>query len=341
VVTAEVARMLSAAGHPMSCFNVAPPGGSRGLRYHFQRTILFSRCVRAVLFRPPSAAVYLSLSGGLGLIYDLVLTIAARIRGRVVIFHHHSFAYLMRTNFIMKSIVAAAGTQQVHVLLSSGMKSKFEQLYPRANRCVVVSNIAFFNLQKYDRGDARLQFMTVGYLSNVSFEKGVDRFLDLVAEVRAKGSNIKAVIAGPFASEAVRAYVEERVVAIKNMECVGPVYDHQKKKFFSSIDLLVFPSRYRNEAQPLVIFESQMAGLPVAATARGCISEMLDGPNGVLLDKDARDLEPLIRLVLEWEQDPVAFKAVSSAAVAKGHRLVETSEADAERFLAIFGDLVT
>jgi glycosyltransferase involved in cell wall biosynthesis len=329
--------MLSAAGHSVSCFNVAPPTGSRGLRHHFQRTMLFTGCVMAVLFRPSSAAMYLSLSGGLGLIYDLVLTIAARIRGRVVVFHHHSFAYLSQPNLLMKSIVGAAGIRQVHVLLSSGMKSKFKRLYPQAHHCVVVSNIAFFDFQEAEPRDARLQFATIGYLSNVSFEKGIDRFLDFMAEVRGQGSDIKALIAGPLGNEALRAYVEGRVAEIKSIKYVGPVYDHQKTEFLSSIDLCVFPSRYRNEAQPLVILEAQMAGVPVAATARGCISEMLDGPNGVLLDKDASDLQPLIRLVLDWEQDPAAFTAVSSAAVAKRQRLVETAEGDAERFLNIFG----
>jgi glycosyltransferase involved in cell wall biosynthesis len=335
-ITAKVAGLLSAAGHPVSCFNVSPPTGSRGPRHHFQRIISFAGCAMAILFRPSSATIYLSLSGGLGLIYDLVLVIAARISGRAVVFHHHSFAYLLRSGLLMRSIVGAAGARQAHVLLSNGMKSKFQQLYPRARDCVVVSNIAFFDVQKSETGHARSLFATVGYLSNVSLEKGIDRFLDFIAEIRAKGSSVKGLIAGPFDSEAVRAYVQGRIAEVGGIEYVGSVYDDKKMEFLSCIDLLVFPSRYRNEAEPLVVLESQMKGLPIAATDRGCIPEMLDGPSGILLDSDASDLQPLIRDVFDWEKDPAMFIAVSSAAVAKRQRLVETAKKDRERFLNIF-----
>jgi glycosyltransferase involved in cell wall biosynthesis len=104
----------------------------------------------------------------------------------------------------MRSIVGAAGNRQVHVLRSSGMKSQFQRFYPRARRFVVVSNIAFFGPQKSDLRDARLLIPTVGYLSNVSFEKGIDRFLDFLAALRAKGPDLKALTAGPFDRAAVR-----------------------------------------------------------------------------------------------------------------------------------------
>jgi glycosyltransferase involved in cell wall biosynthesis len=54
---------------------------------------------------------------------------------------------------------------------------------------------------------------------------------------------------------------------------VGPVYGDAKFSFLSSIDLLLFPSKYPNEAQPVVIWESLSVGTPVVSTDVGAIAE--------------------------------------------------------------------
>ncbi len=45
--------------------------------------------------------------------------------------------------------------------------------------------------------------------------------------------------------------------------------------FLGDADLVLFPSVYANEAQPNVIIEALMSGVPVLTTPRGCSADLL------------------------------------------------------------------
>ena len=56
---------------------------------------------------------------------------------------------------------------------------------------------------------------------------------------------------------------------------VGPLYGGDKQRFFQRTDLLLFPTRYQNEAEPVTLHEALQAGATVVAASRGCIGGML------------------------------------------------------------------
>ena len=63
--------------------------------------------------------------------------------------------------------------------------------------------------------------------------------------------------------------------------------------------MLVFPTFYYNETMGLVLLEAMQAGLPVIATRRGSIPEIIqDGVNGFLVEEqNAADLaDKILRL---------------------------------------------
>ncbi len=223
-----------------------------------------------------------------------------------MIFHHHTFSYIANPSPFLKAIVKIAGHRQVHIALCGTMARRLKELYGRRLNFHVVSNLAFMDLPEPREPTPVRPLGAIGYLSNVSLAKGIDRYLDLVALLRAKGSRLKGLIAGPFEDGNVQNYVEQRLLQIGDVDYVGPVYSDRKTAFFSSIDLLIFPSRL-NEAQPLVIFEAQAAGIPTAASEVGCIADIIGPAPELLFDSDAPDLTELAEQILRWEREPQGF----------------------------------
>lgn len=310
VITERVAVMAVTQNIPVVRCNISPRAGSAGLNYHTSRARAYFRSLRRILSARTAEhqALYLSLSGGLGLWYDLFVVAAARLKGLTLIFHHHSFAYIDAPRLLLRTIVCVAGARQIHIVLCPAMAEKLRSAYGSKLGTVVVSNLGLLDPAMPHRPRTPMALRVIGYLSNISFEKGIDRYLDLFAALRAGGSGIKGLIAGPFASGGVKNYVERRILKIGGIDYIGPVHGDRKIAFFSSVDFLVFPSRYVNEAEPLVIYEALAAGIPVAASERGCVAQMAGPSSMVLLNDTASDLAPLVEQILSWEQNAKSFQ---------------------------------
>jgi glycosyltransferase involved in cell wall biosynthesis len=336
VITEFVVQTLTAGKIPLLVCNTSPLAGARGLAYHISRITAYLVCLRTVLSQPSRpTTLYLSLAGGRGLLYDLALVGAARVRRCAIIFHHHNFSYLNSPSRTMRAIVRLAGRGQTHIALCPTMATKLDAIYGLRPRMEIISNLAFLSFPESATRSPTRPLEAIGFFSNISFEKGVDRYLDLLAQLRTRGSRVKGVIAGPFDSRRVQQYVEGRIQEIGGIDYRGPVYGEHKALFLSSIDLLVFPTRYANEAEPLVIYEAQAAGVPVAASKSGCIPEMIGAASDLLLDPSA-DFARLIEQVLVWERDPHDFQNFVQQLRQHFVGLLTQCAHDRTRFCALF-----
>ena len=338
LVTQRVAETLIADKLPVLLCNTSRGNSARRLENHLNRFLAYIRSSRVVLCCDRKTigptAVYLCLSGGLGLLYDFIIVALARLKRHDIIFHHHSFNYLTKRSTIMRAIIRVAGTNQLHIALCPIMATRLAELYNPLLRTEIISNLAFIDALELNKKKSGRGLNVIGYLSNISFEKGIDRFLDLMTELRAKGSRLTGRIAGPFVDDEIKKYVEGRIREIGGVEYVGSVFGDSKSQFLSSIDLLVFPTRYMHEAQPLVVYEAQAAGVVVSASDRGCIAQMI--PSGLQLDSTASDLSGIVEQILAWETTPGSFLPILREAQTRRFELVEQQLADSVRFRDIF-----
>jgi glycosyltransferase involved in cell wall biosynthesis len=334
-----VAEKLAAEGTPSLICNTAPRPGASGLRYHFSRLGAYLYSCWAILSCAAAgpAIVYLSLSGGLGLLYDLAIVVAARFRGCGIIFHHHSFAYITTPSRLMRLMVNIGASSQAHVVLCPMMGQRLVAGYGCRVRYEVISNLLFLEEPDAAAISSRGALRVIGYLSMLSFEKGVDRYLDLFASLRARGSRLTGIMAGRFESRQVQEYVERRIREIGNIEYWGEVHDDRKRRFLTTIDLLVLPTRYANEADPLVVYEAQLFGAAVAASARGCLAEPARAGSLVALDSTSSDLGQLVERILSWERDPATFQCTMHSFRGAFGTLVDHRVEDAQAFRRLFG----
>jgi len=278
-------------GGAVAVFDRAPRAGNRAremLRQLREVTRYF-----AAIQASTHAAVYLGLSGGLGQAIDGLYVLLARLLRRQLFVHHHSFSYLNRAtplNRLLFSQMRAA----THIVLSEGMGSALAQRYRIRDIDIrVVSNAAFLGVpmpplpppSAPTRSESPAA-IRIGFLSNITFEKGIVEFFDVLTQLRRLGVRYRGSIAGPVAADAQSTF-ERLLAAAENVEYLGPLYDDTKAGFYQRLDVLLFPTKYQNEAEPLVIHEALRSAVPVLACARGAIAELLSNGAGMVFEQGA------------------------------------------------------
>ncbi len=117
------------------------------------------------------------------------------------------------------------------------------------------------------------------YLSNMIASKGYLDVLEAVRLLHGRGLALHADFAGRWSAEADRADFERRVEAGRLGAVVthhGGVSDRARiKALHLQADVLLLPSYYPTEAQPLALIEALNAGTPVVVTRHAGIPEMV------------------------------------------------------------------
>lgn len=121
------------------------------------------------------------------------------------------------------------------------------------------------------------------YLSNLFRSKGIDDVLAACAILKRRKIDFTLDIAGAEGdvsscdlSQAIR-----KLNLSDHCHYHGPVNADIRAKLLSNANIFLFPSRYPNEAQPLVVLEAMAVGVPVITTAIGTLVDVVrDGETG-------------------------------------------------------------
>jgi glycosyltransferase involved in cell wall biosynthesis len=259
------------------------------------------------------STLYIGISGGWGQLYEALFVAAARLRGARIFLHHHSFAYLDRRRLPTRLLVRLAGPAATHIVICETQGQKLRQCYPMASRTKVVSNAAIMDRAEETKRRPRTSIRSIGFLGNISREKGILEVLAIAERLRSRGADFEVYIAGPFENASVEKAVQETAARLHTVKYVGPRYGPEKEAFWDLIDILLFPSQYSNEAAPLVVHEAMAHGIPVIAWARGCLSDMVTADSGVLVPPDEDFVAVAVERLLEWQCDPAVVAAKSNA----------------------------
>lgn len=231
-------------------------------------------------------SVYVGGAGGELLHYQALVVGLARRRGLRVVFHHHNSSYLDQPVPAMDRLVRWGGAAVRHVVLGDVMAERLRRTYPLAQDVVVCSNAAL--LAPVDGPPHPPHGRVVlGHLSNLTLEKGLQDVVDAAVRARDAGLDCTLVLAGPCADEAAAAVVASSRERLGDALVVtGPLDQDGVERFYADVDLFVFPSRYRNEAEPLVVLDAMRHGVPSVAVDVGCLAELVPASLLVPLDGD-------------------------------------------------------
>jgi len=139
------------------------------------------------------------------------------------------------------------------------------------------------------------------YLSNLVKSKGIEVFLQSVAQLKREKLVFEARIIGDAADYSFQEagnFCKENNLD-ETVKIVGPKFNEQKMRELYDADIFVLPSF--NECFPLTILEAMQAGLPIIATKIGGIPDMItNNQQGFLVDaNDQHALAEKIRILVE------------------------------------------
>lgn len=283
-------------GVEVAVVSTAPAPDRGGVGYHLDRVGVHLRAVGAVAAARSrgrgGTVVYVGGAGGAGLWYQLAVVAAARALGSRVVFHHHAYSYLSGApSRAMRAIAGLTGRSGAHVCLSPGMAEAFRSRYRSRSAVLIVSNASFVSADtgagERRRTDGAFRLV---HVSNLSVEKGTLRVLHAFEALRERGADVTLTLVGDAADPRVLSALERaRVRHPARLHHLGTLPRSGVDAALDRADLFVLPTTYRHEAQPLVLLEALSRGIPVLATARGAIADLL--PDGWLIDGDAASVE--------------------------------------------------
>ncbi len=312
---AAVVKRLRAEGFDVAVFDVSAADGRRSAVAHVRKFWRYVAIAASLLRAGGGAAdvLYICISGGYGLLFDILLLAVCRAAGIRIFIHHHSFAYLNAWRWDARLAFFCAGQAARHIGLRAEMATALTRVYGiPADRILNLSNSWFVPNSPQTRDGA---LRCVGFLSNLAPGKGLDVVLRVAAGLVAQKSPLRVLVAGPCTEPALQRQIQSaRDSGL--VEWLGPVYGQAKQDFFESIDVFLFPTRYANEAEPLVIWEALMAGAPVIAYRRGCIAGQV-ADAGIVVDPQEDFAAQAMDVLKRWTCQKDVFQKFVAAALAR------------------------
>ena len=177
------------------------PGEYRStLGYHINRVRGVLRAM-AKQFRyaaRPKRILYTVIESGWGRCYNVAIIATARVLRFKIALHHHTSAHTLSHSAWAALLVRLAGRNAMHVVLGNEMASDLKKTYPSVTRTQVVHNSSFFSIPpEISKVGSNLPKLTIGFLSNLTNEKGLDSVLDVLRFGRAEELKLNLKLGGP------------------------------------------------------------------------------------------------------------------------------------------------
>jgi len=280
-----MAAVVSRISTSLRCevINLSPGTLRRSIAYHVARLVRhLSAARRLMTFRRHEAVVYLSVPGGLGQVYLLLLSPLIRHAASSVFLHHHNYSYVLRPRIMTHLLFRLLDTEATHITLCERMTADLRAAFPRVENVICVSNTWSLEDNVLTSPEpSRDPRLSITHMSNLSIDKGLSRAVNIFRRI-SEQFDVTLHLAGPFADADAKKVVDAACREFReHVRYWGPVHGAEKTELLQRTDVFLFPSSYVNEAAPLVVDEALGAGALVVCSPVGCLRELRRKGSGV------------------------------------------------------------
>lgn len=340
VVSKKVYELTQQRCH-VRLWNLSPGGKSFGAWFRARKAVRVARFAMQLVFGPRAQGtpLYLTCDDRLGLYFTLLLSALARHKGYTIFLHHHVYRYILRRDWRVAWIDQILSDAGAHLFLCCHHAKDFQEVYGSGTEVRFLP--ATITTLETDTEAAEIKPrpadkpFALGMISILMMEKGLAEVAQTLKSLRDAGENVVLHLAGPFYTPREEAFV--RQLCAEQGEAVqywGPVYGEDKDRFFRSIDVLLFPTRYKSEVQPVVISEAFSAGVPVVTLGRACIPWLVgDSPAGVALDPASDFVAHATEIIAQWIHEPHRHLEARRMASERARQIRKSTQQQVDVFL--------
>lgn len=250
----------------------------KNIRYHVTRFFSIARVASSILHNrhQTNRKIYMVTQVGYGIFYNHLLLGLAHLFDYKVILHHHDSGHTKFYRPHVAFLIWLIGSRAVHVTLGPAMAEDLKR-YKQVKHVLVSHNARIIPDPNFQRPTRDLRApLVIGHLSNLSRAKGLNLTIETIIEARQNGLNVKLILAGPCDGEDAEATLKDAQAKLgEALDYRGPVGGETKDRFFRDIDVFLFPTIYKYEAQPLVILEAMSYSAAVIVAERGYTAELV------------------------------------------------------------------
>lgn len=253
--------------------------------------LLILRASTAMVTRPGAKIVIFATNRGFSLYCDALIAWVARGLRLERASYIHSAGWMHRAaESRMSKWAVAELTSRVSVVaaLSAKLASEFGAKILILPNCTAKANT------RPSEKDIDILF-----LGNLIPEKGAGDAIGVCRELnKTPSEHCRLVIAGPAPTSQDLQHLKnlaEQAGIADRVSFVGAVDDVQRDDLLGRTKVMLFPSTYQFEAQPLVLIEAMSAGVPIVAYGVGGIPDLLSGEAGLCVEP--KNLEQLVEAV--------------------------------------------
>ena len=296
--------------------------------FNFIRALYTLKNILQVWFLLPGIEnVYIIISTSLwGFFRDFLLIFPSMILSKRIILHLHGGGYLdfyiRQPKAIQKAIKLVLTNVETIIVEGKLLLRQFEFLPTYPNKLIVVPNGLPYNMLPEKGEPKRLSSpVSILYMSNLIESKG---YLDVLAACKILHHDYKIPVICHFCGSFVQTIVSDETSSVNELKnrfidlihewglddivkYHGNVYGNYKKEIFAEANILVLPTYYPWEGQPISIIEALAYGIPVITTNFKGIPELVvDNYNGYLI-KPKSPIDIAKKIAYLWKQPDLYF----------------------------------
>jgi glycosyltransferase involved in cell wall biosynthesis len=248
---------------------------------------------------------------------DSLYALLVRLFGLRIVFHLHGRGLqALRDRSIMATFFQkAVFNNQTALVLGTSLRPELHGLNCEAAivaNCVDIPPLPVLAPQTPPQSSA----LRIVFLSNLICTKGIDTVINALAILKRQGMTFRFDIAGApgdVSAQHLVSLLNEADIADVSLYH-GTVDGNAKTTLLQNSDIMVFPSRYANEAQPLVVLEAMAHGIPVISSNIGTLGDIIvNNSTGFSLNNPA-DPQELASVIWRAHNQPAQRADMAKAA---------------------------